>query len=374
MRDGLASGRARQRLPGVDRYAVGQQLLGPVRIDRVLLVDEGVGALGGQLQHERADITGDDITFVLWVEGPERRHIHLQKIRHLLKMERPVDDDRVCRQRQAGLQGAEVVLAMVGHDVIGGDEERHIRARLAGQVGEDLPEIGFPARSPDGLVDVARAAVVGCQDQAPILIDGIHVLEIAASRVCGLHRVAPLVDEAVDLQPVALAGREHELPDARGADPREGDGVERALDHGEIFQLDRQPMLVEYLLDDGEIEVSHSQHITHQVALALGIEVDAIADDVIVRQGNDTGQAFQSLDIDRVGEIDILLIVVAIFLRLGEIAHVPGVEQAVDISVDRLGDQADLFLKRVARQDKMPLAFAGGEILLGEGGETTQAK
>ena len=104
-------------MPGVDRYAVGQQLLGPVRIDRVLLVDEGVGTLGGQLQHERADITGDDITFVLWVEGPERRHIHLQKIRHLLKMERPVDDDRVCRQRQAGLQGAEVVLAMVGHDV-----------------------------------------------------------------------------------------------------------------------------------------------------------------------------------------------------------------------------------------------------------------
>ena len=193
--------------------------------------------------------------------------------------------------------------------------------------------------------------------------------------MCGLHRVAPFVDEAVDLQPVALAGREHELPDARGADPRQGDGIERALDHGEVFQLDRQPVLVEYLLDDGEIEVGHSQHITHQVALALGIEVDAIADDVIVRQGNDTGQAFQSLDIDRVGEIDILLIVVAIFLRLGEIAHVPGVEQAVDISVDRLGDQADLFLERVARQDKMPLTFLGGEILLlGEGAETTQAK
>ena len=374
VRDGLAGGRARQRLPGVDRYAVGQQLLGPVRIDRVLLVDEGVGTLGGQLQHERADITGDDITFVLWVEGPERRHIHLQKIRHLLEMERPVDDDRVCRQRQAGLQGAEVVLAVVGHDVIGGDEERHIRARLAGQVGEDLPEIGFPARSPDGLVDVARAAVVGCQDQAPILIDGIHVLEIAAGGVGGFHRVASLIDKAVDLEAVALARREHELPKARGADSREGDGVERALDHGEIFQLDRQPMLVEYLLDDGEIEVSHSQHITHQVALALGIEVDAIADDVIVRQGNDTGQAFQSLDIDRVGEIDILLIVVAIFLRLGEIAHVPGVEQAVDIGVDRLGDQADLLLERVARQDKMPLTFLGGEILLGEGGETTQAK
>ena len=263
---------------------------------------------------------------------------------------------------------------MVGHDVIGGDEERHIRARLAGQVGEDLPEIGLPARAPDGLVDVAGATVIGRQDQAPILIDGVHVLEIAASRVCGLHRVAPLVDEAVDLQPVALAGREHELPDARGADPREGDGIERALDHGEIFQLDRQPMLVEYLLDDGEIEVGHSQHITHQVAPALGIEVDAIANDVVVGQGNDAGQAFQPLDIDRVGEIDVLLVVVAIFLRLGEIAHVPGVEQAVDIRVDRLGDQADLFLKRVARQDKMPLAFAGGEILLGEGGETTQAK
>ena len=374
VRDGLAGGRPRQRLPGVDRYAVGQQLLGPVRIDRVLLVDEGVGALGGQLQHERADITGDDITFVLWVEGPERRHIHLQKIRYLLEMERAVHDDRVGSQRQAGLQGAEVVLAMVGHDVIGGDEERHIRPCLLGQVGEDLPEIGFPARSLDGLVDVARAAVVGCQDQVPVLIDGIHVLEIAAGGVGGFHRVASLIDKAVDLEAVALARREHELPKARGADSREGDGVERALDHGEIFQFDRQPMLVEYLLDDGEIEVGHSQHITHQVALALGIEVDAIADDVIVRQGNDTGQAFQSLDIDRVGEIDILLIVVAIFLRLGEVAHVPGVEQAVDISVDRLGDQADLFLERVARQDKMPLTFLGGEILLGEGGETTQAK
>ena len=374
VRDGLAGGRARQRLPGVDRYAVGQQLLGPVRIDRVLLVDEGVGTLGGQLQHERADITGDDITFVLWVEGPERRHIHLQEIRYLLEMERAVDDDRVCRQRQAGLQGAEIMLAMVGHNVIGGDEERHIRPCLLGQVGEDLPEIGFPARSPDGLVDVARAAVVGCQDQVPVLIDGIHVLEIAAGGVGGFHRVASLIDKAVDLEAVALARREHELPKARGADSREGDGVERALDHGEIFQLDRQPMLVEYLLDDGEIEVGHSQHITHQVALALGIEVDAIADDVIVRQGNDTGQAFQSLDIDRVGEIDILLIVVAIFLRLGEIAHVPGVEQAVDIRVDRLRDQADLFLERVARQDKMPLTFLGGEILLGEGGETTQAK
>ena len=374
VRDGLAGGRPRQRLPGVDRYAVGQQLLGPVRIDRVLLVDEGVGALGGQLQHERADIAGDDVALVLRVEGPERRHIYLQKIRYLLKMERAVHDDRVGSQRQAGLQGAEVVLAVVGHDVIGGDEERHVRPCLLGQVGEDLPEIGFPARSPDGLVDVARAAVVGCQDQVPVLIDGIHVLEIAAGGVGGFHRVASLVDEAVDLQPVALAGREHELPDARGADSREGDGVERALDHGEIFQLDRQPMLVEYLLDDGEIEVGHTQHVTHQVAPALGIEVDAIADDVVVGQGNDAGQAFQPLDIDRVGKIDILLIVVAIFLRLGEVAHVPGVEQAVDISVDRLGDQADLFLKRVARQDKMPLTFLGGEILLGEGGETTQAK
>ena len=104
-------------------------------------------------------------------------------------------------------------------------------------------------------------------------------------------------------------------------------------------------MLVEYLFDDGEVEVCHAKHIAHEVALATGIEVDAVAYDLVVGQVDDAGQSAQAFGIDGVGVIDIVMIIMAIVILLAEILYVPRVEQTVYVGIEALGKEAYFLLE-----------------------------
>ena len=114
--------------------------------------------------------------------------------------------------RNVGFHGADVVLAVVGHYVVGGNEGGHVAACLFGQIVVDFPIIGFPSRAADGFVDGARTAVVGGNHQVPVFVNVIHVLQVACCRPGRLYRVAAFVYEAVAFQSVYLSGGEHKLP------------------------------------------------------------------------------------------------------------------------------------------------------------------
>ena len=110
------------------------------------------------------------------------------------------------------LHGADVVLAVVGHYVVGSNEGGHVATCLFRQIVVDFPVIGFPSRAADGFVDGARTAVVGGNHQVPVFVNVIHVLQVACCRPGRLYRVTAFVYEAVAFQSVYLSGGEHKLP------------------------------------------------------------------------------------------------------------------------------------------------------------------
>ena len=70
------------------------------------------------------------------------------------------------------------MLLVVGHRIVGRDEGGDIAARLSGQILIDVPEIARAAIAVQGFVDVARAAVIGCDSERPVVIDLIQVLQV----------------------------------------------------------------------------------------------------------------------------------------------------------------------------------------------------
>ena len=108
-------------------------------------------------------------------------------------------------------------------------------------------------------------------------------------------------------------------------------------------------MLIQHPLDYRKIEVSHSQHITHQVTLTGGIQIDTIPYHLIVGQTDHAWQTFQAFDINGVGEINILLVIMAIFVHFRKILHVPGMQQTVYIGIQAFRYQAHYVRQRVCR-------------------------
>ena len=185
------------------------------------------------------------------VEAPQFGQLEVEHGGDLLEMQVAIHDHRVGLDGQSGRHGADVVLAIVGHDVIGGDESGHVSAGLAGEIGVDFPVVAFAFGAVDGFVDVVGTGVVGGDDEVPVAEDAIEVAQIVGGGVGGFDDVAAFVDERVDFQTVLSACGEHKLPQPRGSYVRDGFGVEGRLDDGQVFQLQRQAVALEGLLEDG---------------------------------------------------------------------------------------------------------------------------
>ena len=197
---------------GIDRYAVGQQLLYTMRIDRILLVNKRISLRCRKFQYGRFRISRNDIAFILRVERTKLFDVDPQHIGNLLQVKHAVHHNRIGRQRQTGLHRANIMIAIVIHDIIGCDKQRYIRTGFTRQVAEDLPKIGLSPGTADRLVHIARTTVIGSQHQVPVAIDGVHIFKILTGRLCRLLRITPFIQQAVDLQTIYLAGRKHELP------------------------------------------------------------------------------------------------------------------------------------------------------------------
>ena len=242
---------------------------------------------------------GDDTAFVHRVEVREEVVRDVDGVGDitqgdLLVDQHRVDVEEIDHRRNRG----EVVFAGVVHQVSDGDEGRYITACFTRQVWTDLPERMLATRAGDGAVDVAGSAVVRGDDQQPVVVDRVHVLEILTGGIGRLHRIASFVDEGVDLETVQATGRQHELPKARRADRRNRHRVERALHDGEVLEFERKSLLVEDLFVKREIQVGQSHHAFGQTALLNSVHVDVTLDLVIEGHRDGRLDAFHPLCVD----------------------------------------------------------------------------
>ena len=181
-------------------------------IDRILLVDKRISLRCRKFQYGRFRIPRYNIAFILRVERTKLLDVDPQHIGNLLQVKHTVHHNCISRQWKAGLHRADIMIAIVIHDIIGCDKQRYIRTGFTGQVAEDLPEISLSSRTADCLIHIARTTVIGSQHQVPVAINGIHIFKILTSRFSRLFRITPFVQQAVDLQTIYLTGRKHELP------------------------------------------------------------------------------------------------------------------------------------------------------------------
>ena len=140
-------------------------------------------------------IARNHVGTVLRVEGADFLDGDVQHLGDLCEMDATVHTHGVGDERLAGQRRADVVLLVVGHRIVGGDECGDIATRLPGQVLIDVPEVTCAAIAVQGLVDVAWAAVIGGNGQRPVVIDLIQVLEVLGCHGAGAIGVTALVHE-----------------------------------------------------------------------------------------------------------------------------------------------------------------------------------
>ena len=254
------------------------------------------------------------------------------------------DDDGVGLHRQRGAQRADVVVAVVGHDVVGGNESGHVASRFTGQVRVYLPIVLLAACTVDGLADVGRAAVVGGNDQIPVAENLVEVAQVVGGGIAGLDGVAALVDQRVHLQTVLLARSEHELPKTGSPHTRHGLRVEGRLDDGQVLQLQRQPVGLKGFLEDRHVEVAGSQHVADGVAQTAAVTLDELLHHLVVGHVHNGRQAAQTVNVHLAVEGGVLgcRAAVAVLTQIG-LRHIE-VHQRVQVVGHGLGEVDDLLV------------------------------
>ena len=145
----------------------------------------------------------------------------------------------------------------IEHQLLHGQELRHVRARLGRQ-----PQVPELHRAPGGAVRVhgprheRLTAVVGADGEQPVAVElvmeRLQVIERCARR---FDDVAPPVVPPVLLQPVFRAGVGNELPQARGACARVRIGLEGAFHHRQQRDLERHAAAFQFGDDLVQVQI-----------------------------------------------------------------------------------------------------------------------
>ena len=236
----------------------------------------------------------------------------------------------VCLGWQTGAHRTDVVQGIIGHDVVGCNEGRHITTCLLGEIGVNLPIILFAIVATDGLVDILRTAIVGCNHQVPVAKDFIKVAEIACSCIRCLDRVATLVNQRVDLQSILFARSYHKLPKTSSTSTRDSLGIQGRLDDRQVFQFKRKLIGFQGFFENGNIEIGSAQHVADGVTKASAITVDELLYHVVVNHLHDIGKAQQTADILFLGIDRIDVAHVTVFLLQIGLGHIE-VQQTIQI-------------------------------------------
>ena len=337
-----------------------EQFVYLIIIDRILQVEESAHLRQRQSQGRRLRGARNDVTPVHGVERTQQVNIETHHLGHLFEVDITADHDGVALGRQTRRHGTDIVKRVVGHDIVGGYESRHVTTRLPRQVGVDVPivrdgscrfavsRLGRLGRrcvgTANGFVDVLRTAVVGGNDQIPVTENLVEVAQVAGSGKRREHGIAAFVDQGIELQPVLFAGSRHKLPQAGGPHPTDSLRIESRLNDGQVFQFQRQLIHLEGLLENGYIEVGGAKHIADRTAQTATIAVNELLDDVIIRHLHHARHAVEALYIllATVLRIDILHITV---LRLVEVSlgHIE-IEQRVEVVGHGLRELDDLLV------------------------------
>ena len=244
-----------------------------------------------------------------------------------------VDDERFL-----GKTGTDVVLLVIGHDVVGGNESRHIATGLAGQVVVDFPEVGFLgiAGAANGLVNIARTTVIGGDGKRPVAIDSVELLEIGSGLLAGAIGIATLINERIHLEAHATRRAQHELPQASSTRRRNGIGVHGRLDDRDVPEFERQPLFFECLLKDGHIVEAHAKHLLHKGAVALHITVNVGANHLVVRQLNGRRDGLEAADV--LGLVDLAhRLVFDLLVEDGVVLEIPVLHHGLGVGLETGG-------------------------------------
>ena len=184
-----------------------------------------------------------------------------------------------------------IALRVLGHDD-GGEDLGHVGAGLAGHgvAAIELPEVRV-AGAHDGLLDVARAPVVGGHGEVPVAELRVQGLDVAGVGARGLFGIEAVVEVAVAGEAVLGTGVGHELPHAASAGAGVDDlWLEAGLGHGEVDEILRDAFVFEDLLDEAAILADALKGCGHVFAEALRAGEDAdVAGDLIVDDEGEIG-------------------------------------------------------------------------------------
>ena len=146
---------------------------GFVGIDAVFQFDEFVDGGGCHADSRWLSGTVDNTSPVLRVEVAQHGGLDATELRDGAHRHILVDHDGVGVFWQCGYHRTDIMVAIIGHDIVGSDEGRYVATCLRGQVGIDFPIIHASATSSDGFVDILWSTVVGGDDECPVAKDTV---------------------------------------------------------------------------------------------------------------------------------------------------------------------------------------------------------
>ena len=306
-------------------------------------IDKLRDLLCGQTQGRELAASVDDVASVLWIKVLHDVYVDVENLCNLFKVNVAVNHHRVGLCRQLGNHRADVVVAVIVHYVVGGNECRHIASCLLRQIGVDVPIVGQALCAVYGFVDALRPAVVSRDDEVPVAENLVQVAQIVGSGIRCFDRVATFVDERVDLKAILLACVQHKLPKACCSHTRHGVGVESRLDDGQIFKLQGQTIAFERFLENGHVEVLCAEHEAHGAAQVSAVTVYQLLHHFVIRHLHDRRYAAEALFVHLflIHGVDVGLVAVDIALEIS--LRVVHTQEAVILERQGLG-QINYFL------------------------------
>ena len=156
--------------------------------------------------------TRNDISWILRIESSEEGDRNINILCDLLKVLSLAGVNSIRDLILDITSGADAMQLGIVHGIASRYIDGKVSSGLFRQERIDAPEVAFSSSAVDGLVDIAWSAVVGSNDEVPILEDGVKVGQEFACRFSGADRVHTFVNERVDLKSVFLACSWHKLP------------------------------------------------------------------------------------------------------------------------------------------------------------------
>ena len=138
-----------------------------------MLIDKYTNVALWQAKRVGFAISRDYVLFILGIKTFYLVDINSTDVCDLFKVQILIYLNRICTGRNICFHRANVMIAVVGHYIVGCNKSRYISAGFFGQEIVYIPIIRFTVCAAYGLVNCSRAAVVSCNNKVPVAIYGV---------------------------------------------------------------------------------------------------------------------------------------------------------------------------------------------------------